>query len=186
MLRHTTSQEPSFNPPRQQHTTAIGAASTENPQFHQGGHDKQPGTNATSKTPAWQSRPVKRIGGMIERPIKPVLVKPDQNIYDVLPKAAPVRNRSIHAYSNISTRTNRRRRRRRPERSNGNVRIIRRRPLVPLIDFSVPLIPVERDTAKNTDSIGQPKSHNEAKPASSAIPVPETSMVIHAKATRGR
>lgn len=184
MLRRTTSQEPSFNPTRQQRATAIGTASTVNPQVHQGGHDKQPGTNATSKTPAGQSRTVKRIGGMIERPINPVLVKPDQNIYDVLPKAAPVRNRSIHAYSNIATRTNRRRRR--PERSNGKVRIIRRQPPVPLIDFSVPLRLIERDTAKITDSIGQLKGHYETKPGRSAIPVPETSMVIHAKATRGR
>lgn len=185
MPRRTTSQEPSFNPTGQQRATAIGTASTENPQVHQGGHDKQPGTNATSKTPAGQSRPVMRIGGMIERPIKPVLVKPDQNIYDVLPKAAPVGNRSIHAYSNIATRTNRRRRR--PERSNGKVRIIRRQPLVPLIDFSVPLRPVENSKPNTHASIKNSASRNEGNPTGhDIIAIPETSRVIHANQTRGR
>ena len=185
MSRRVTSHNPTLNRLGQHRTTAIGAGSTKNPQTHQADHHKLLGTNATSNTPTWQSRPVKRIGGMIERPIEPVLVKPGQNIYDVLPKAAPVGTSSIHAYSITSTRSNRRRRRR-PEPSNGNVRIIRRRPTVPLIDFSVPLIPVERDATKPTDSIGQPKGHSGAKPASFAIPVPETSKVIHANPTRGR
>lgn len=184
MSRRVTSHNPSINPLGQHRTTAIGTGSTKNPQTHQADHHKQLGTNATSNTPARQSRPVKRIGGMIERPIEPVLVKPGQNIYDVLPKAAPVGNRSIHTYSITSHRANRRRRHR--VQSNGKVRIIRRRPTVPLIDFSVPLIPVERDATKPTDSIGRPKAHNEAKPASFAIPVPETSKVIHANPTRGR
>ena len=185
MSRHATSHNPSLNPSRQHRTTAIGTESTENPQTQQVDHHKQLGKNAPSTTPARQSRPVKRIGGMIERPIEPVLVKPGQNIYDVLPKAAPVGTSSIHAYSDTSTRSNRRRRLR-PERSNGNVRVIGRRPTVPLIDFSVPLIPVERDSTKPTDFIGQPNGHSEAKPASFAIPVPETSKVIHANPTRGR
>ena len=185
MSRRVTSHNPSINPLGQHRTTAIGTGSTKNPQTHQVDHHKQLGSSAPSNSPARQSSPMKRIGGMIVRPIKPVLVKPHQNIYDVLPKTAPVGNRSIHAYSNTSTRSNRRRQRR-PEPSNGNVRIIRRRPTVPLIDFSVPLIPVERDATKPTDSIGQPKGHSGAKPASFAIPVPETSKVIHANPTRGR
>lgn len=184
MSRHATSHNPSLNPLGQRRTTAIGTESTENPQTHQVDRHKLLGTNATTNTPARQSRPVKRIGGMIERPIEPVLVKRGQDIYDVLPKAAPVGNRSIHAYSITSNRANRRRRHR--VQSNGKVRIIRRRPTVPLIDFSVPLIPIERDATQTVDSIGHPKSHNEAEPASFAIPVPETSKVIHANPTRGR
>ena len=183
MSRHTTSQNPSFDRSDRHRTTAIGAGSTKNPQTHQADNHKRLGTNATSNTPARRSRPVKRIGGMIERRITPVLVKPGQNIYDVLPKSAPVGNRSIHAFSDTSKRTNRRRHR---VQSNGKVRIIRRQSMVPLIDFSVPLIPVERDATKTADSIGHPKSHNEAKPSSFAIPVPETSKVIHANPTRGR
>ena len=79
-----------------------------------------------------------------------------------------------------------RRERWRQARRNGEVRIIRRRPQVPLLDFSAPLRTQKSRKSTTGDSALRQGSLNKSVQSSPYVAVPETSKVIHGNATRGR